>query len=95
VKFRPPPIRKQAKKRVRPRGMGNTMPPSSGKRNPLSSMPSHSVTRATPKLEQKAQQVRKYFSGVILSLYNFIKISRDGRGAVGSTSNSKFKDTDS
>lgn len=75
--------------------MGNTMPPSSGKRNLFSSMPSNSVTRATPKLEQKPQQVRKYFFGVVLSVYIFIKISRDGRRAVGSTSNSKFKDMDS
>lgn len=70
VKLRPPPIRKQAKNRVRPRGMGNTMPPSSGKRNPLSSMPSNSVTRATPKLEQKPQQVRKYFFGVVLFIFS-------------------------
>lgn len=43
VKLRPRPITKQAKIRVRPRGMENTIPPSSGKRNPLSSMPPNSA----------------------------------------------------
>lgn len=56
------------------------------------SVPCHLVqfTRATPKLEQKPQHIIKCFFGVVLSVCIFMKISRDGRGALG-TSNSKFK----
>lgn len=89
LKLSPPPTKKQAKIRVKPRATGDTMTPSSGKRNLLSSTPFNSAYQGYTKIRAN-YSANNCFFGVVLYVCIFIKISRDERYALDSTSNLKF-----